>query len=77
MARKGSSPAPDVPLSGDAPTDTPAVAPPLHVADAGALFQKDRSGDPRSQSDSEGKANFASFSALIQADHAPEPKEAA
>ena len=44
---------------------TPAV--PVFAADAGAAFQKDRSGDARSRELTEGQANFASFSATIQA----------
>lgn len=47
---------------------TPAVpvAPEPHFhADAGALFQQDRSGSPRGRELSEGAANFASFAATI------------
>lgn len=44
---------------------TPAA--PAFLPDAGAIFQKDRSGSVRSRELTEGQANFASFSATIQA----------
>lgn len=40
---------------------------PVFAADAGAALQKDRSGSPRGRELTEGQANFASFSATIQA----------
>lgn len=52
--------------------DKAAPTGPVHVPDAGALFQKDRSGDPRIATDTEGKVNFASFSKTLQAPTVPE-----
>lgn len=40
---------------------------PVFAPDAGAAFQRDRSGSPRGRELTEGQANFASFSATLQA----------
>lgn len=40
---------------------------PVLLPDAGAVFQQDRSGSPRGREITEGAANFASFSATLQA----------
>lgn len=46
--------------------DKEAVTPaPVFVPDAGAAFQRDRSGSPRGRELTEGAANFASFSATL------------
>lgn len=60
------------PVSVPEPEPTVPVSEP--AADAGARFARDRSGDPRRPNETEGWANFKSFSATL---HAPTEPEAA
>lgn len=53
----------------ETPTEEPTA--PQFAPDAGAAFQRDRSGSPRGREMTEGAANFASFSQAIR-DAAPE-----
>lgn len=57
------------------PVAPPKPKGPVFAADAGAVFQKDRAGDPRGRDVSEGAANFAAFSQSIRDAAKPEETE--